>query len=65
MHIPQDALFRKQRKEFRLQFTCESCVLFDDDKQACAHGFPTAQHRDAHYEDEQAPLVFCKHFELG
>ena len=65
MKIPQDARFREQRRLYRLQFTCESCALFDDRTEACAHGYPTREHRDAHYEDEAAPLVFCKHFEMG
>jgi hypothetical protein len=63
--IPQDALFRKQREQYRFRFTCEHCVLFEEDSGGCAHGFPTAQHREAVYEDENAPLVFCKHFELA
>jgi hypothetical protein len=63
--LPQDPTFRAQREQFRLRFTCEHCVLFDDQSELCAHGFPTREHRDAHYEDENAPLVFCKHFELG
>ena len=57
--------FRDERARYRLRFTCEHCTLFDDRNETCAHGFPTAEHRDAHYEDPQAPLVFCKHFELG
>lgn len=64
MKIPQDARFREQRERYRLRFTCEHCALFDDRNEVCAHGFPTAEHRDAHYEDETAKLVFCKHFEL-
>jgi hypothetical protein len=63
--IPQDERFREQRRRFRLHFTCEHCALFDDKTEQCAHGYPTREHRDAHYEDESAPLVFCKHFELG
>jgi len=63
--IPQDERFREQRSRYRLRFTCEHCALFDDRNETCAHGFPTAEHREAHYEDPQAALVFCKHFELG
>ena len=65
MKIPQDARFREQRSRYRLRFTCEQCALFDDRAETCAHGYPTREHRDAHYEDEDALLVFCKHFELG
>jgi len=65
VHQKQDAKFLEQRERFRLQFTCERCALFDEAKQLCAHGFPTEPHRDARYADDHAPLVFCKHFELG
>ena len=64
MKIPQDANFREQRRRYQLRFTCESCALFDDKTEKCAHGYPTNEHRDAHYEDDNALLVFCKHFEL-
>lgn len=65
MKIPQDELFREQRSRFRLRFTCEDCTLFDDETEKCAHGYPNTEHRNAHYEDDNAALVFCKHFELG
>jgi len=65
MKIEQDERFREQREQFRLRFTCEDCVLFDDVAQSCAHGYPTAEHREARYRDPNAPIVFCKHFELG
>jgi hypothetical protein len=65
MKIPQDARFREQRERFRLRFTCEHCAQFDDVKETCAHGYPTAAHREAVYDDPDAPLVFCKHFELA
>jgi hypothetical protein len=63
--IVQDPRFREQRERFRLRFTCEDCTLFDDRTEQCAHGYPTAEHRDAHYRDPDALVVFCKHFELG
>ena len=65
MKIAQDERFRDQRERFHLRFTCEDCALFDDAREACAHGFPTTEHRQAYYRDPDAPLVFCKHFELG
>jgi hypothetical protein len=65
LKIEQDAKFREQRERYRLRFTCEHCALFDEIAQTCAHGYPTAPHRDAHYDDESAPVVFCKHFELA
>jgi len=63
--IPQDERFREQRRRYRLQFTCERCALFDERAETCAHGYPTREHRDAHYEDDNALLVFCKHFEMA
>ena len=63
--MPQDATFREQRERYRLRFTCEHCTLFDDQTEKCAHGYPTDEHRDKHYERPDALLVFCKHFEMG
>ena len=65
MKIEQDERFREQRERFHLRFTCEHCALFDERKEICAHGYPTTEHRDAHYLDPNARVVFCKHFELG
>jgi hypothetical protein len=65
MKLVQDATFREQRLRFRLRFNCEQCTLFDEQTERCAHGFPTTEHREQHYRDPAAPLVFCKHYELG
>ncbi|HEX7477850.1 MAG TPA: hypothetical protein VF331_08590 [Polyangiales bacterium] len=65
MKIVQDERFRQQRQEFKLRFTCEHCSLFDDERQSCAHGYPTTEHREARYADPDAQVVFCKHFELA
>ena len=65
MKLAQDEAFRQQRERFRLRFTCEHCALFDEAREECAHGYPTTEHRDAHYRDPDARIVFCKHFELG
>jgi hypothetical protein len=62
--IEQDAVFRDQRGRYRLRFNCEYCALFDDVNERCAHGYPTAEHREKHYDDPNARIVFCKHFEL-
>lgn len=64
MKVPQDAVFRDQRKRYLLRHTCEHCVLFDPATEKCAHGFPLDEHRDAYYRDPEAPVVFCKEFEL-
>jgi hypothetical protein len=64
VRLPQLPDFAAQRARFGLRFTCEDCALFDPELQRCAHGFPTDEHRDAHYESRDAPLVFCKDFEM-
>jgi hypothetical protein len=65
MKLEQTAAFREQRERFRLRFTCEHCAMFDEQRESCAHGYPTTEHREARYQDPEARLVFCKHFELG
>ena len=65
MKLEQDAVFREQRERYALRFNCEDCALFDPERASCAHGYPTDEHRKAHYADPSARLVFCKHFELG
>lgn len=64
MKIPQDERFRRERKRFDLRFNCEDCTLFDPERETCAHGFPTASHRKARYEDPDVAVLFCKEFEL-
>jgi len=64
MRLEQDAQFRVQMARYALRFTCEHCALWDEQRDLCAHGFPTEQHRDACYEDAKAPLLFCKDFEM-
>ena len=65
MIIPQDALFRRERERFALRFTCEDCALFDARDASCAHGYPTEPHRAARYDDPDAPVIFCKDFDLA
>lgn len=65
MRIAQDARFREERALHVLRFTCEHCAMFDPVEPACAHGYPTAEHRAAHYDDPEAQLVFCKEWESG
>ncbi len=65
MKILQDQRFRQQREAFNLRFNCEHCALFDEQRETCAHGYPTTEHRQAHYDDPTALVVFCKHFELA
>ena len=71
MRIPATPRFLVERERFALRFCCEDCALFlgersgPADESACAHGFPTAEHRRARYEDPSAELVFCKEWECG
>lgn len=65
MRIPQDGRFRDERARFALRFTCEDCAMWDPDRDACAHGYPTADHRLLRYEDAAAAVVFCKDFQLA
>ena len=64
MRLPQPPDFPQQRERVALRFTCEHCALFDPERESCAHGFPTEEHRDRHYARPGALLVFCKDFEL-
>ncbi|MEM7609593.1 MAG: hypothetical protein AAF411_29970 [Myxococcota bacterium] len=64
MIVEQDERFRKERRRFALRWNCEDCSRFDDTDASCAHGFPTAKHRAARYDDPDASLHFCKEFDL-
>lgn len=59
--LPQ---FQQERMRFALRFNCEQCTYFDVERERCTHGYPNAQHREAHNQAEGAELVFCKEFEL-
>lgn len=61
MILPADALFRRERDAHGLRMHCEDCVLFDDAREQCAHGYPTDAHRRPTTDD--APITFCKDFE--
>lgn len=65
MRAPQDRRFRIQRDELELRFTCDHCAMFDPDRERCAHGYPTAEHRLARYEGSAEPVVFCKEWDLA
>ena len=55
--------FRDERARYRLRFTCEHCTYFDVPRERCTHGYPNAEHREAHNE-AASTLTFCKEFEL-
>ena len=61
MKIPVDAQFQGESEYFQFRFSCESCVLYDPDKDECAHGFPTSEHKA---EAQKSLLIFCKDYEM-
>lgn len=66
MKIAPDDRFRSERARFSLRFTCEHCAAWDEERDACAHGYPTAEHRAVRYErDRAATIVFCKEFDAA
>lgn len=65
MKIAQDLRFRAERARFALRFTCEDCAQWDPDHDACAHGYPTGDHRLPRYADPDAMVIFCKDFQLA
>jgi hypothetical protein len=66
MRVLKDDRFDPQRVALPLRHCCEDCAYFDDAAAACAHEWPTDEHRLADYEDpSRLPAVnFCKEFEL-
>jgi hypothetical protein len=62
--IPQDERFRAERARHALRFTCEDCAMWDPDRDACAHGYPTREHRLPRYRDAGTDVVFCKDWDL-
>ncbi|MDB4988021.1 MAG: hypothetical protein JWN04_3199 [Myxococcaceae bacterium] len=60
------SVFRTQRREHALRFTCEHCTYFVARNETCSHGYPNESHREAHFAaDVEVELVFCKDFELA
>jgi hypothetical protein len=64
LRLPQYEGFSGERERYALRFTCDDCALFDPDNGSCSHGFPTDEHRLAHYDQPGVAIVFCKDFEL-
>lgn len=65
MKLQVDQQYREERSRFGLRLHCEDCALFDEARAACAHGFPTDEHRRPQGESEDSRVVFCKDFELA
>jgi hypothetical protein len=66
VRVPKDSRFESERIALPLCHCCEDCGHFDERAKACAHEWPTAEHRLADYQDpSRLPAVnFCKEFEL-
>lgn len=62
MKLPIDDRFREEERTFALVRSCEDCALYDDRRDRCAHGYPTAEHKRRPDERE---LIFCKDFETA
>lgn len=60
MEIERDAQLDDEAERFALVRHCEDCVLFDDERERCAHGYPTEPHRK---RAGARLVVFCKDFE--
>ncbi len=59
-----DERLREEARRFELRFTCESCAHFDPVRERCAHGYPTAPHRNVRLAEVES-LLFCKEHELS
>jgi hypothetical protein len=65
MKIASSPRFAEERVRFRLRHVCEDCAYHDERRDECAHGYPTHEHRRAHYDGAlPGEIVFCKEFEL-
>jgi hypothetical protein len=71
-----DDRLRAEASRFSLRFACPDCAWHDQERGACALGFPNEEHARADLGigsppgEEQGPeerteVVFCKTFELG
>lgn len=69
MKSANDERFQEEAAKFGFRFGCEDCAHFAEGRDACVHGYPTAEHRRAHVGGGAgaAPppwIVFCKEFIL-
>ena len=62
MEILRDARLDEEAARFGLVRHCEDCALFDPERDKCAHGYPTEQHRK---NASEKLVVFCKDFEAA
>jgi len=65
LHGPVTQKFMDEVTHYNFQFLCEQCVFFDEEKDLCAHSYPSAPHRTAYFKDEPIGkvLIFCREFD--
>jgi hypothetical protein len=61
MQAEANPQFLHDLAEFSLRFTCDHCRHFVPEAEACAHEWPTEEHR----LPLRGVVVFCKEFELS
>lgn len=64
MRVARNHIFDEERQRFALRHCCEDCGLFNVARSACAHEWPTQEHRRSDYEQPTPDILFCKEFEL-
>jgi hypothetical protein len=60
VELERDPVLDAEAARFGLVRHCEDCVLFDPEREACAHGYPTEPHRK---RANERLVIFCKDFE--
>lgn len=63
MKLQRDERLVDESAQYALRMHCEDCALWDDERDRCAHGYPTNEHRRP--TSPSLPVVFCKDFELA
>jgi hypothetical protein len=66
MRVVVDHRFVREARELGLRFLCGDCVHRSPRTGACAHAWPDEDHRTMPElaPGEEAPLSFCKEFEM-
>lgn len=59
-----DAQLRQEASALDLRFSCEHCVHFETEHEACGNGYPVAPHHGIDL-GRVSELSFCKDFELA
>jgi hypothetical protein len=60
-----DAVLIEERARYRLEQSCERCVLFDPEGEgSCVHGYPSERFREATLREPGREIYFCNEFSL-